>query len=66
MNWAQMEGKWKQLSGLIRENWGKLTDDDLQQIAGKKDKFIGKLQERYEMAKEGAEKQLDRWVQIAS
>ena len=47
MNWDQMEGKWKQVKGGIKERFGKLTDDDLQMIAGSRDKFVGKLQERY-------------------
>jgi uncharacterized protein YjbJ (UPF0337 family) len=61
MNWDQIEGKWKQLKGSIREKWGKLTDDDLDQIGGNRDKLLGKLQERYGYQKEEAEKQLDAW-----
>lgn len=61
MNWDQIEGKWKQMSGSLREKWGRVTDNDVQEIAGKKDKFIGKLQERYGITKEEAEKQLDAW-----
>ncbi len=63
MNWTQLEGKWKQMKGSVKEKWGKLTDDDLEQIAGKKDKLIGKLQERYGIKKEEAEKQLDAWIE---
>ena len=62
MNWDQMEGKWKQLRGSIRERWGKLTDDDLDVIAGNRDRFIGKLQERYGIMREEAQKRADEWV----
>ena len=56
MNADQLEGKWKQLKGSVKEKWGKLTDDDLELIAGKRDKLIGKLQERYGIRKEEAER----------
>ncbi len=62
MNWDQIEGQWKNVKGQIREKWGKFTDQDLEVIAGKKDKFLGKLQERYGMAKEEAEKQLNGFI----
>jgi uncharacterized protein YjbJ (UPF0337 family) len=62
MNWDQVEGKWKQSKGKFREKWGKLTDDDLQVIAGKRDQLVGRLQERYGIAREEAEKQADAFV----
>jgi uncharacterized protein YjbJ (UPF0337 family) len=58
MNQDQMEGKWKQYKGKAKEQWGKLTDDDLDIIAGKRDQLIGKVQERYGIAREEAEKQV--------
>ncbi|HEV3279601.1 MAG TPA: CsbD family protein [Terriglobia bacterium] len=61
MNWDQVEGKWKQVKGSAKEKWGKLTDDDLDVIAGKRDKLLGKLQERYGVAKEDAQRQVDEW-----
>lgn len=61
MNWDQMEGKWKQAKGSIKEKWGKLTDDDLDVIAGKKDQLVGKIQERYGITKEEAQKQVDSY-----
>jgi len=61
MNWDQMEGKWKQAGGKVKEKWGKLTDDDLQVIAGKRDQLIGKIQERYGIAKEEAARQVDEF-----
>ena len=62
MNWDQVEGKWKQLRGSVKQQWGKLTDNDLDFIAGKRDEFVGKLQERYGIAKEDAQKQCDEWI----
>jgi uncharacterized protein YjbJ (UPF0337 family) len=64
MNWDQAEGKWKQVKGSLKEKWGKLTNDDLDLIAGKRDKLVGKLQERYGIAREEAEKQSDEWIRL--
>jgi uncharacterized protein YjbJ (UPF0337 family) len=58
MNWDTIEGKWKQAAGVAKTKWGKLTDDDLKAVGGKRDQLIGKLQERYGLAKDQAEKQL--------
>jgi len=65
MNWDQIEGKWKQMKGSLRQQWGKLTDDDLDVIAGQRDKLVGKLQERYGYAKEDAQRRADEWVKAA-
>lgn len=62
MNWDQVEGKWKQFTGSARERWGKLTNDDWEVIGGKKDHLIGRIQERYGIAKAEAEKQTDEWA----
>ena len=62
MNWDQVEGKWKQVKGSLRQKWGKLTDDDLQQIAGNRDKFVGVMQERSGIAKDEAQKRADEWA----
>jgi uncharacterized protein YjbJ (UPF0337 family) len=62
MNWDQVEGTWKQLQGKFREQWGKLTDDDLEVIVGKRDQLIGRIQERYGIARAEAEKQADAFV----
>jgi uncharacterized protein YjbJ (UPF0337 family) len=62
MNWDQVEGKWKQFSGKFREKWGKLTDDDWQVIGGKKDQLVGRVQERYGIAKEQAQREVDDFV----
>jgi uncharacterized protein YjbJ (UPF0337 family) len=66
MNWDQMEGKWKQAKGSIKEKFGKLTDDDLTVINGNREKFVGKIQERYGVAKEEAQKRADEWAQTLS
>jgi uncharacterized protein YjbJ (UPF0337 family) len=59
MNWDEIKGSWKQIQGKVKEKWGKLTDDDLTTIAGKRDQLAGILQKRYGYAKEQAEKELD-------
>jgi uncharacterized protein YjbJ (UPF0337 family) len=64
MNWNQIEGKWTQFKGSARQQWGKLTDDDLDVIAGKRDKLIGKVQEKYGVVKEEAEKQVEQWSKV--
>jgi uncharacterized protein YjbJ (UPF0337 family) len=65
MNWDQIEGKWTQMKGSVKKQWGKLTDDDLDVIAGTRDQFVGKLQERYGIAKEEAERRADEWARNA-
>ena len=60
-NQETMKGKWNQLKGEARQQWGKLTDDDIERIAGDKDKLVGKLQERYGYEKEEAKKEVDEW-----
>tara|TARA_X000000950_G_scaffold264027_1_gene336852 strand:+ start:417 stop:626 length:210 start_codon:yes stop_codon:yes gene_type:complete len=59
MNWDIVEGKWKQLKGDVQNQWGKLTDDEVDQIAGNREKFVGLIQERYGIAKDEAERQID-------
>nr|WP_241250456.1 CsbD family protein [Rhodobacter kunshanensis] len=61
INWDQVEGKWLQLKGQAKEKWGQLTDDDLDVAAGRRDQLAGKIQHRYGVAKEEAERQLDDW-----
>lgn len=65
MNWDQVAGNWKQLRGSVRKQWGKLTDDDLDVIAGKRDELIGRLHERYGWAREEAESQADAFIKKA-
>ncbi|MCE8013082.1 CsbD family protein [Halomonas daqingensis] len=62
MNWDQIEGKWKEVKGKARTSWGELTDDELDQVGGKKDELIGKIQKRYGLEREEAERQVDDWA----
>lgn len=62
MNWDEIKGNWKQASGKVKAQWGKLTDDDLKQIDGKKDELVGKLQVHYGHAKQEAEKHVDDFI----
>ena len=64
MNNDRVEGKWKQMKGSLKSRWGKLTDDDLDVIEGQKDQLVGKVQERYGIAKDEARKQVDEWNRI--
>jgi uncharacterized protein YjbJ (UPF0337 family) len=61
MDWNRVEGNWKEMKGKVREQWGKLTDDDLDVIAGKQDQLEGRLQQRYGYAKDQAKKEVDDW-----
>jgi uncharacterized protein YjbJ (UPF0337 family) len=62
MNRQQLEGNWKQVKGRAKAKWGKLTDDDLDQIQGRQQILVGKLQERYGKALEAAEKEVNEWI----
>ncbi|MFO1336888.1 MAG: CsbD family protein [Burkholderiaceae bacterium] len=61
MAWDRVEGNWKQLKGKVLEQWGKLTDDDMDVIAGKREQLAGKIQERYGIAKADAENEVRSW-----
>lgn len=61
MNWDRIEGNWMQFKGNAKEQWGKLTDDQLDVIAGKRDNLAGRIQESYGITKDEAEKQLADW-----
>ena len=58
----QLEGKWKQVKGEVREKWGQLTDDDIHVISGRRDQLIGRIQERYGIAKEAATREVDTFL----
>lgn len=62
MNRDILEGKWKQLRGKVREEWGELTDDELDQINGQRDQLIGKIQEKYGYTRDEAERQVDEFL----
>ena len=66
MNWDRIEGNWKQVKGKAIEKWGDLTDDDLDVIAGRREQLTGKVQERYGIAKDEAEKQVAEWERSAT
>lgn len=61
MNWEQVRGNWNQLKGGVKQQWGKLTDDDLTYVEGSRDKLVGRVQERYGIEKDEAERQLKDW-----
>ena len=61
MNWDRIEGNWKMAKGKVKEQWGKLTDDELDRIAGKRDQLLGRIQNSYGIGKDEAEQQLQDW-----
>jgi len=61
MDWNRVEGSWKQVKGAVKANWGKLTDDDLDVINGRREQLEGKLQERYGYAADQIRKDVDTW-----
>lgn len=62
MNWDQIKGNWKQVQGKAKAKWGKLTDDDLTMVEGRREQLAGKIQERYGYEKERAEREADEFV----
>lgn len=64
MNWDQASGNWKQFKGKVREQWGDLTDDDVEPIAGRRDQLVGVIQERYGIATEEAEDKVAEWERL--
>jgi len=64
MNWDQIQGNWMQFKGKAKQQWGKLTDDDLSRINGKQEELLGILQQRYGYAKEQAQKEVDSWIKM--
>jgi len=63
MNWDRIEGNWKQFKGSALQQWGKLTEDQLDVVAGKRDVLLGRIQEAYGISKDETEKQLAEWQQ---
>ena len=61
MNQDRIEGRWKQFRGKVKEQWGKLTDDDLDVIAGRRDQLLGRIQQRHGLAKDEADRQVRSW-----
>ena len=62
MNEDTLKGQWKQLKGMAKERWGKLTDDELDQVDGQVDQLVGRVQERYGIARDEAQRQVDEWT----
>ena len=61
MNEHTLKGEWNQMKGSVKQKWGELTNDDLDQIEGSRDKLVGRIQERYGHSKEDAERDVDNW-----
>jgi uncharacterized protein YjbJ (UPF0337 family) len=61
MNWDRVEGNWKMFKGQVQQQWGKLTNDDLDIIAGNREELIGRIQNTYGIARDEAEKQVNMW-----
>lgn len=66
MNWDQISGRWEQAKGKVKEQWGRLTDDDMSVVAGKRDRLAGKIQEKYGIAREEAERQISDFERACS
>jgi uncharacterized protein YjbJ (UPF0337 family) len=62
MNWDRIEGDWKQFKGKVQQQWGKLTNDDIDVIEGNRTELLGVIQKRYGLAKDEAERQVDNWM----
>jgi uncharacterized protein YjbJ (UPF0337 family) len=62
MNWDRIEGNWMQFKGKARQQWGKLTNDDLELVKGKRTELAGRLQERYGIARDQADQEIDSWL----
>jgi uncharacterized protein YjbJ (UPF0337 family) len=61
MNWDRVEGNWKTFKGQVKQQWGKLTDDDLDVISGKREELVGRIQNAYGLARDEAERQVTEW-----
>jgi uncharacterized protein YjbJ (UPF0337 family) len=66
MNWDRIQGHWKQVVGQAKAQWGELTDDDFQVVDGRREQLVGKIQQRYGVAKDDAERQITAWQRQAS
>lgn len=66
MNWDRIEGDWKQFKGQVQQQWGKLTNDDLDVIKGNQTELAGRLQKHYGYAKDEAQKQIDSWMKTVN
>jgi uncharacterized protein YjbJ (UPF0337 family) len=64
MNWNRMEGNWKQFTGKVKAQWGKLTDDQITQINGHREQLVGKIQEAYGIGQDEADRQVKEWEKL--
>ncbi len=64
MNWNRIEGSWKQFRGKVREQWGRLTEDDVNVIEGRREKLAGKIQERYGISLNEADREIKEWLEM--
>ena len=64
MNWAKIQGAWKQFAGKAREQWGRLTEDDVAVVEGRREKLTGKIQERYGITREDADREITEWLEM--
>lgn len=62
MNWDRIEGNWKQFRGQVQQEWGKLTNDDMDYVEGRRDELAGIIQERYGVQRDEADRQIDDWL----
>ncbi|KQI70555.1 general stress protein CsbD [Loktanella sp. 5RATIMAR09] len=62
MNWDQIEGKWKEMSGSVKAKWGELTEDDIAEVDGNREALEGKIQAKYGKSKEEAKKEVDAFI----
>lgn len=62
MNWDQIEGKWKQMTGSIQEKWGEISSDEMDEIGGRREVLEGKIQEKYGIEKAEAKRQVEEWL----
>jgi len=65
MNWSQFEGRWNDVKGQVKERWGRLSDDDLTRVEGKRDRLVGLIQQKYGIAREKAEDEINDWATAA-
>lgn len=63
MNWDRVKGNWNQMTGSAKAKWGEISDDELTRIGGEREKLVGKVQEKYGLARDAAEKQVDEWAE---
>jgi uncharacterized protein YjbJ (UPF0337 family) len=64
MNWDRIEGAWKQFGGKAREQWGRLTEDDVAVVEGRRETLIGKIQERYGITRDEADREIEEWLEM--